>query len=173
MPTFDPKTTNWTTFIQDFEDFVVEMGRHGHEISKLKLCFSETVKEFIRALFISSATFQTDGDHSVVETRDHSGNLNGDLNCEDFIEVISEDVFTADITTAASQYQVSAGVPTKPGVDYCVANSDGTGDDGLGLLLQSASEISTTQGKVSAAVTGEGNVNLSCSKVSVVKCHHY
>ena len=35
--------------------------------------------------FISSATFQTDGDHSVVETRDHFGKLNGDLNCEDFI----------------------------------------------------------------------------------------
>ena len=116
--------------------------------------------------FISSATFQTDGDHSVVETRDHSGNLNGDLNCEDFIEVISEDVFTADITTAASQYQVSAGVTTKPGVDYCVANSDGTGEDGSGLVLQSVSEIGTTQDKVSAGVTGEGNVDLSCSKVS-------
>ena len=42
--------------------------------------------------FISSATFQTDGNHSVLETRDHFGNLNGDVNCEDFIEVISEDV---------------------------------------------------------------------------------
>ena len=50
MPTFDPKTTNWTTFIQDFEDLVVEMGWHGQEISKLKLCFSGTVKEFFRAL---------------------------------------------------------------------------------------------------------------------------
>ena len=50
MPTFDPKTTNWTTFIQDFEDLVVEMGWHGQEISKLKLCFSWTVKEFFRAL---------------------------------------------------------------------------------------------------------------------------
>ena len=56
--------------------------------------------------FLSSATFQTDKDYSVVETQDHSGNLNCDLNGEDFIEVISEDVFTADITTAASQYQV-------------------------------------------------------------------
>ena len=116
--------------------------------------------------FISSATFQTDGDHSVLETRDHFGNLNGDVNCEDFIEVISEDVFTADITTAASQYQVSAGVTTKPGVDYGVANSDGTGDDGSGLVLQSASAIGTTQGKVSTGVTGDGNVNLSRSKVS-------
>ena len=115
---------------------------------------------------ISSATFQTDGDHFVLETRDHFGNLNGDVNCEDFIEVISEDVFTADITTAASQYQVSAGVTTKPGVGYGVANSDGTGDDGSGLVLQSASEIGTTQGKVSTGVTGDGNVNLSCSKVS-------
>ena len=50
MPTFDPKTTNWTTFIQDFEDLVVEMGWHGQKISKLKLCFSGTVKEFFRAL---------------------------------------------------------------------------------------------------------------------------
>ena len=114
-----------------------------------------------------SAADQTDGDHSVLETRDHFGNLNGDVNCEDFIEVISEDVFTADITTAASQYQVSAGVTTKPGVDYGVANSDGTtGDDGSGIVLQSASEIGTTQGKVSTGVTGDGNVNLSCSKVS-------
>ena len=116
--------------------------------------------------FMSSATFHADGDHSVVETRDHSGNLNGDVNCEDFIEVISEDVFTADITTAASQYQVSAGVTTKPGVDYGVANSDGTGEDGSEFVLQSASEIGITQGKVSARVTGDGNVNLSCSKVS-------
>ena len=116
--------------------------------------------------FISSATFQTDGDHYVFETRDQFGNLNGDVNCEDIIEVISEDVFTADITTAASQYQVSAGVTTKPGVDYGVANSDGTGDDGSGLVLQSASAIGTTQGKVSTGVTGDGNVNLSCSKVS-------
>ena len=116
--------------------------------------------------FISSATFQTDRDHSVLETRDHFWNLNGDVNCEDFIEVISEDVFTADITTAASQYQVNAGVTTKPGVDYGVANSDGTGDDGSRLVLQSASAIGTTQGKVSTGVTGYGNVNLSCSKVS-------
>ena len=50
MPTFDHKTTKWTTFIQDFEDLVVEMGWHGQEISKLKLCFSGTVKEFFRAL---------------------------------------------------------------------------------------------------------------------------
>ena len=50
MPTFDPKTTNWTTFIHDFEDLVVEMGWHGKEISKLKLCFSGTGKEFFRAL---------------------------------------------------------------------------------------------------------------------------
>ena len=50
MPTFDPKTTNWTTFIQDFEDLVVEMGWHGQVISNLKLCFSGTVKEFFRAL---------------------------------------------------------------------------------------------------------------------------
>ena len=50
MPTFDPKTTNWTNFVQDFEDLVVEMGWHGQEISKLKLCFSGTVKEFFRAL---------------------------------------------------------------------------------------------------------------------------
>ena len=114
----------------------------------------------------SSATFQTDGDHSVLETRDHFGNLKGDVNCEDFIEVISEDVFIADITTAASQYQVSAGVTTKSGVDYGVANSDGTGDDVSGLVLQSASEIGTTQGKVSTGVTGDGNVNLNCSKVS-------
>ena len=34
MPTFDPKTTNWKTFIQDFEDLVVEMGWSGQEISK-------------------------------------------------------------------------------------------------------------------------------------------
>ena len=50
MPTFDPKTTNWTTFIQHFEDLVVEIGWHSQEISKLKLCFSGTVKEFFRAL---------------------------------------------------------------------------------------------------------------------------
>ena len=50
MPTFDPKTTNWTTFIQDFADLVVEMGWHGQEISKFKLYFSGTVKEFFRAL---------------------------------------------------------------------------------------------------------------------------
>ena len=102
----------------------------------------------------------------MLETRDHFGKLNGDINCEDFIEVISEDVFTADITTAASQYQVSAGVTTKPGVDYGVVNSDGTGVDGSGLVLQSASEIGTTQGKVSTGVTGDRNVNFSCSKVS-------
>ena len=131
-------------------------------------CVSEDGENNSEAVskFKSSATFQIDRDHSVFETRDHSGNLNGDLNCEDFIEVISEDVFTADITTAASQYQVSAGVTTKPGVDYCVVNSDGTGDDGSGLVLESASEIGTTQGKVSAGVTGQRNVNLSCSKVS-------
>ena len=56
MPTFDPKTTNWTTFIQDFEDLVVEMGWHGQEISKLKLCFSGTVKEFFRALPLECQT---------------------------------------------------------------------------------------------------------------------
>ena len=46
MPTFDPKTTNWTTFMQDFKDLVLEMGWHGQEISKLKLCFSRTMKAF-------------------------------------------------------------------------------------------------------------------------------
>ena len=150
------------------DDFSLTMDSMVNVTSGDLECVSQNGENNSNAVsqLTSSATFQTDGDHSVLETRDHFGNLKGDVNCEDFIEVISEDVFTADITTAASQYQVSAGVTTKSGVDYGVANSDGTGDDVSGLVLQSASEIGTTQGKVSTGVTGDGNVNLNCSKVS-------
>ena len=152
----------------DADDFLLAMDSVVNETSGDLECVSQDGENNSDAVsqLTSSATFQTDGDHSVLETRDHFGNLKGDVNCEDFIEVISEDVFTADITTAASQYQVSAGVTTKSGVDYGVANSDGTGDDVSGLVLQSASAIGTTQGKVSTGVTGDGNVNLNCSKVS-------
>ena len=101
----------------------------------------------------------------MVDPWDHSGKLNCDLNCEDFIEVIAEDVFTAHITTAASHYQLSAGVTTKLGDGHCVANSDVTGDDNSGLVLQFASEIRNTQVEVSFGVTGEGNTNSSFSTV--------
>ena len=154
--------------VSDADDFSLTMDSMVNVTSGDLECVSQNGENNSNAVsqLINSANFQADRDHSVLETRDHFGNLNGDVNCEDFIEVISEDVFTADITTAASQYQVSAGVTTKPGVDYGVANSDGTSDDVSGLVLQSASEIGITQGKVSTGVTGDGNVNLNCSKVS-------
>ena len=128
------------------DDFSLTMDSMVNVTSGDLECVSQNGENNSNAVsqLTSSATFQTDGDHSVLETRDHFGNLKGDVNCEDFIEVISEDVFTADITSAASQYQVSAGVTTKSGVDYGVANSDGTGDDVSGLVLQSASAIGTT-----------------------------
>ena len=50
MPTFDPKSNNWTTFIQDFEDLVNEMGGQGQEITKLKFCFLGDSKEIFRSL---------------------------------------------------------------------------------------------------------------------------
>ena len=50
MPTFDPKSNNWTTFIQDFEDLVNEMGWQGQEITKLKFCFLGDSKEIFRSL---------------------------------------------------------------------------------------------------------------------------
>ena len=53
MPTFDPKSNNWTTFIQDFEDLVNEMGWQGQEITKLKFCFLGDSKEIFRSLPIS------------------------------------------------------------------------------------------------------------------------
>ena len=50
MPTFDPQSNNWTTFIQDFEDLVNEMGWQGQEITKLKFCFLGDFKEIFRSL---------------------------------------------------------------------------------------------------------------------------
>ena len=38
MPTFDPKSSNWSTFIKDLEDLVNEMGWQGQGITKLKIC---------------------------------------------------------------------------------------------------------------------------------------
>ena len=64
-----------------------------------------------------------------VEAQDYSRKLNCvELSYDDFIEIIAEGDFNADITNAASQNQVSAGVSKKPGDDHCVVNSDSTND---------------------------------------------
>ena len=71
MPTFDPKSNKWTTFIQDFEDLVNEMGWQGQEITKLKFCFLGDSKEIFRSLPIS-----VQGNYEIVKKNFFS--INGD-----------------------------------------------------------------------------------------------
>ena len=45
MPSFDAETGNWTSFIQDFEDMVIEMNWEGIELNKLKVCLEGKAKQ--------------------------------------------------------------------------------------------------------------------------------
>ena len=49
MPSFDAETGNWTSFIQDFEDMVIEMNWEGIELSKLKVCLEGKAKQVYRS----------------------------------------------------------------------------------------------------------------------------
>ena len=45
MPSFHAESGNWTSFIQDFEDMVIEMNWEGIERSKLKVCLEGKAKQ--------------------------------------------------------------------------------------------------------------------------------
>ena len=49
MPSFDAETGNWTSFLQDFEDMVIEMNWEGIELNKLKVCFEGKAKQVYRS----------------------------------------------------------------------------------------------------------------------------
>ena len=49
MPSFDAETGNWTSFLQDFEDMVIEMNWEGIELNKLKVCLEGKAKQVYRS----------------------------------------------------------------------------------------------------------------------------
>ena len=72
MPSFDARTGNWISFIQDFEDMVTEMNWEGIELSKLKVCLEGKAKQVYRS-------FDDSTKNSYVAVRDQFTALYGDI----------------------------------------------------------------------------------------------
>ena len=72
MPSFDAETGNWTSFIQDFEDMVIEMNWEGIELNKLKVCLEGKAKQVYRS-------FDDSTKNSYVAVRDQFNALYGDI----------------------------------------------------------------------------------------------
>ena len=72
MPSFDAETGNWTSFIQDFEDMVIEMNWEGIELNKLKVCLEGKAKQVYRS-------FDDSTKNSYVAVRDQFTALYGDI----------------------------------------------------------------------------------------------
>ena len=72
MPSFDAETGNWTSFIQDFEDMVIEMNWEGIELNKLKVCLEGKAKQVYRS-------FDNSTKNSYVAVRDQFNALYGDI----------------------------------------------------------------------------------------------
>ena len=72
MPSFDAETGNWTSFIQDFEDMVIELNWEGIELNKLKVCLEGKAKHVYRS-------FDDSTKNSYVAVRDQFTALYGDI----------------------------------------------------------------------------------------------
>ena len=72
MPSFDAETGKWTSFIQDFEDMVIEMKWEGIELNKLKVCLEGKAKQVYRS-------FDDSTKNSYVAVRDQFTALYGDI----------------------------------------------------------------------------------------------
>ena len=72
MPSFDAETGNWTSFLQDFEDMVIEMNWEGIELNKLKVCLEGKAKQVYRS-------FDDSTKNSYVAVRDQFTALYGDI----------------------------------------------------------------------------------------------
>ena len=69
---FDAETGNWTSFIQDFEDMVIEMNWEGIELNKLKVCLEGKAKQVYQS-------FDDSTKKSYVAVRDQFTALYGDI----------------------------------------------------------------------------------------------
>ena len=72
MPSFDAETGNWTSFLQDFEDMVIEMNWEGIELNKLKVCLEGKAKQVYRS-------FDDSTKNRYVAVRDQFTALYGDI----------------------------------------------------------------------------------------------
>ena len=72
MPSFDAETGNWTSFLQDFEDMVIEMNWEGIELNKLKVCLEGKAKQVYRS-------FDDSTKNSYAAVRDQFTALYGDI----------------------------------------------------------------------------------------------
>ena len=72
MPSFDVESGNWTSFVQDFEDMVIEMNWEGIELSKLKVCLEGKAKQVYQS-------FDDSTKNSYVAVRDQFTALYGDI----------------------------------------------------------------------------------------------
>ena len=75
MPSFDAEsstTCNWTSFIQAFEDMVIEMNWEGIEFNKLNICLEGKAKQVYRS-------FDDSFKNSYSTVRDQFTALYGDI----------------------------------------------------------------------------------------------
>ena len=72
MPSFDGESGNWTSFIHDFENMVIEMNWGGIEVSKLEICLEGKAKQVYRS-------FDDNIKNSYAAVRDQFTALFGDI----------------------------------------------------------------------------------------------